>query len=348
MGYMKQARGFLKDGVKFVLNGVTTGKNRSRDAKITLIAIFVLVGVLFSGKFQLDKEKDYVKEDAVEVQENDSEEALNIEIVEELRDFAKNTDMSQWKKYENPWFGFALKFPQNWKAPFVSYASKNVGWEQKISFRRLQVDQDNSYAGFDALVYETKEDENIMNIQEFPDLNEGMVRSEGVCDTIDGHTFETGDYPAEEIYISSGDDCYETGLLFTFTLDEYTYVLLPVKKNGLENFDDQRMEIMTEMPEFFAIASTLESIEIVRKAIPAQKIVTKRITAPKPAVFEKDALGRMVCNKKHDKPGKSKINNKGKIHMDMECCLDPDEYPNPHCYYDPKKYGKYMNKNIPK
>lgn len=50
--------------------------------------------------------------------------------------------------------------------------------------------------------------------------------------------------------------------------------------------------------------------------------------------------GRRVCEKKNDKPAKSK-KGKGK-HMDMECCLDPDEYPNPNCYYSPEKYGKYL------
>jgi hypothetical protein len=50
--------------------------------------------------------------------------------------------------------------------------------------------------------------------------------------------------------------------------------------------------------------------------------------------------GRRVCNHKNDHPSKS---NKGKgKHLDMECCLDPDEYPNPNCYYSPDKYGKYL------
>jgi hypothetical protein len=62
--------------------------------------------------------------------------------------------------------------------------------------------------------------------------------------------------------------------------------------------------------------------------------------APGPYVFEKDSLGRRVCNKSNDKPSKSD-KGKGK-HMDMECCLDPDEYPNPHCYYPLEKYGKYL------
>ena len=50
--------------------------------------------------------------------------------------------------------------------------------------------------------------------------------------------------------------------------------------------------------------------------------------------------GKRVCNKKHDKPSMSEKYDKK--HMDMECCLDPDEYPNPNCYYPPEKYGKYL------
>ncbi len=75
----------------------------------------------------------------------------------------------------------------------------------------------------------------------------------------------------------------------------------------------------------------------------AATLASKRkpaIRAPKPYVFDKDSLGRMVCNKKNDHPGKSDQNKKK--HMDMECCLDPDEIPNPNCYYDPGKYGKYL------
>ncbi len=73
----------------------------------------------------------------------------------------------------------------------------------------------------------------------------------------------------------------------------------------------------------------------------ARKSAVAKSSARMPASFAVSG-GRRVCEKKNDKPGKSKVNNKGKVHMDMECCLDPDEIPNPHCYYDPGKYGKYM------
>jgi hypothetical protein len=63
--------------------------------------------------------------------------------------------------------------------------------------------------------------------------------------------------------------------------------------------------------------------------------------APMPYIYKmKD--GRRVCSTKHDNPGKSRKNKK--THMDMECCLDPDETPNPHCHYPEEKYGKYLKK----
>jgi hypothetical protein len=49
--------------------------------------------------------------------------------------------------------------------------------------------------------------------------------------------------------------------------------------------------------------------------------------------------GKYVCKKKKDYVGKSKKNNKGYLHLDMECCLDPDEYPNPWCTYRPGELG---------
>jgi hypothetical protein len=76
---------------------------------------------------------------------------------------------------------------------------------------------------------------------------------------------------------------------------------------------------------------------------PKPVIYKPRITAPKPlAETKRDGLGRQVCAKENDKPSKSK-KHKGR-NMDMECCLDPDEYPNPWCYYPPEKYGKLLDK----
>lgn len=173
-------------------------------------------------------------------------------------------------------------------------------------------------------------------MDEFPKLQNEELLMEENCKTIDGHLLETGDYPAEEIYVPTDDACYEATLYFTNTRSQYVYNLVPKFKEGWGLAGDPAEEIKSHMPEFFAAASTMELIDIVR---PKPTIVKPKIIAPMPYAY-KTVNGRRVCSVKNDHPSKSD-KHKGK-HMDMECCLDPDEYPNPNCYYDPIKYGKYL------
>lgn len=98
---------------------------------------------------------------------------------------------------------------------------------------------------------------------------------------------------------------------------------------------------------------TMDPVAVGKEAMPMAVSVPAPVNHPeRPVAIRRPAIdapmpksytvvnGKMVCAKKHDKPGKSKKNKKK--HMDMECCLDPDETPNPHCYYPPEKYGKYL------
>jgi hypothetical protein len=55
------------------------------------------------------------------------------------------------------------------------------------------------------------------------------------------------------------------------------------------------------------------------------------VDAPEFASPVKLVGGRGTCIKKKDKGRKSTQNSKG--HIDRECCLDPDEIPNPRCLY---------------
>ncbi len=67
------------------------------------------------------------------------------------------------------------------------------------------------------------------------------------------------------------------------------------------------------------------------KARQAAALARRRAAAPLP-VSAKKVNGKLVCAKKNDKPRKSKENHNG-MHWDRECCLDPDEWPNPWCTY---------------
>ena len=177
---------------------------------------------------------------------------------------------------------------------------------------------------------------NLLKTEEFSLLNKDDAEAVEKCQNLEGHLIETGDYPAEEVYIQPDDICYEPLLFFSFTKGEYIYSIIPIRKDEGSNDFDPRVEMIDNFPEFFVVASTLNPIDIVRPKIIPRPV----IKAPKPAWYKKDSLGRLVCAKKNDKSGKSKQDKKK--HLDMECCLDPDEYPNPWCYYEPKKYGKYL------
>lgn len=92
------------------------------------------------------------------------------------------------------------------------------------------------------------------------------------------------------------------------------------------------------------IANNLPNQPLVKKTAPivsrpklAAGYVAPGIRAGYPLSYKKDAQGRLVCATKNDKPAVSKKDKP--THIDMECCLDPDEIPNPHCYYGSQYQG---------
>lgn len=81
------------------------------------------------------------------------------------------------------------------------------------------------------------------------------------------------------------------------------------------------------------------------KKTPPKKIIIKTLGVSGPILSETRIVnGKNVCKDINDKPKKSKKTKK--IHVDAECCLDPDEIPNSNCYYSPEKYGSLINKYL--
>jgi len=100
-----------------------------------------------------------------------------------------------------------------------------------------------------------------------------------------------------------------------------------------------------------ALASAAKTADSVKnlaiKAAKAKKAAQERAAqaallrnAPVPRAPTKRVNGKRVCEKKNDKSHDSK--KTGKPHMDMECCPDPDEWPNPHCYYTPEQLSRML------
>lgn len=201
----------------------------------------------------------------------------------------------------------------------------------------LSNDAEEKFSGFQVAVYDLNVVKEFSKTAEFPAIKNQELFASGECDNREVYLLEAGEYPAEEIYVPLNDNCYRAVLFFSVVNEGYIYNLSPILKPGMVFEDEPMKELSEDLPEFFEVVAFFENIDIVR---PQKRAVEPKITAPQPVSYKVDEKGRLVCAKKKDKPSKSKQCKKK--HLDMECCLDPDEYPNPHCYYDPEKYGKYL------
>ena len=239
-------------------------------------------------------------------------------------------DTTNWKLYQTQWYGFGIKYPENWNKPVLRVASFKDKWEYRYQFRKQNSEEVGLYNGFDVVVYNLKKTKELFNTDEFPTIKSEELKNQDSCKQIEGHAIENENFSAEQIYVGPDDDCHNPVYFFTLTSGDYIFNIAPIGEDG-DMIIQTRKDMLQNFPEFFVAASTFNITEIKRP----QATVRKTINAPIPIWYEKDAAGRFVCAKKDDHPRKSK-KNKSK-HLDMECCLDPGEYPNPHCYYPPQK-----------
>jgi hypothetical protein len=311
-------------------------KNLIRDLIILGVLVFVLGSFLGANLYLNKKNQGKIAAPTVVEEPLLSKEDAVQKVIKDISEIQAKTDTSAWTPYQNTWYGFTLKYPNTWLDPVVQKAPIGAMWEQKIQFRTGQTEENNPFEGFDVVIYNVAKVREAFNTDEFPKIKSVELGAEADCATIEGHLLETGDYPAEEIYVPINDACYNAALYFSNTRDGYIYNITPKVKDGMGLAGDPAREIASHLPEFYSIASAWSLIDIRRpKPVPPKP----RIAAPMPYIF-RVVNGRRVCSHKNDHPQKSN-QHKGK-HMDMECCLDPDEYPNPNCYYPPDKYGKYL------
>lgn len=299
-------------------------KNLQRDTLIiTTISIGLLILLTINHRQLSQKQTpEILPQPLAEKEENQAE--------------SPTIDTTNWKTYQSAWYGFELKYPDNWNNPQFKNYTKGVKWEYRYQFRKQEITENNPYIGFDVVVYNIHRIKELSNTDEFPTIKNEVLKKQGACQIIEGHLGENENYPAEQIYIDAHDDCYDPAYFYTLTRDNYMYNIVPILLGEKEKTIQSEKEIIENLPEFISASSTFDLIEIKRPKV----IPKKTIDAPMPAWFKKDSLDRLVCAKDNDRPAKS---DKGKKkHLDMECCLDPDEYPNPHCHYPKDKYGKYL------
>lgn len=249
------------------------------------------------------------------------------EAKDKLREFATRPpkaispgDESNWKTYRNQKYGFEIKYPKEWGIPKEEKpADAKLAYEHKIQF----VGGDKA-DGFSVFVYNSsKKSETAPEENPYPNLRK-LTTSELASGTIKNS--------------STGENCSATEVV---NIRKSYYLERVYFKNLNKGKFTYSLVANNISPENYYIFSTFKFKEAV--AAKPRTNTPRRISGRMPADY-KIIGGRLVCSKSNDKPGKSKKNNKGKIHMDMECCLDPDEIPNPNCYYSAAKYGKILSR----
>jgi len=308
-------------------------KNLERDIFIIVCLVFISWLVIYSN---IPKSQERIPE--AKIIEKQPIEVKNIPDEEEIiTNLQLNTDFENWNLYQNQWYGFEIKYPSGWKKPVVSKVIRGSKWDQKYEFRKANKNEDDHYIGYDIVVYNLKKVNKSEDTNEFLKKDQEDFSGALDCQKMTEHILEREEFPAERIFILSGDNCFESALFYNLVGEEYMFNIVPVfEEDGQQKKENLKSDILENFPEFYSAATTLNLIDIKRPKPVLKKPVRKD---PMSHVFKMEN-GKRVCNHKNDHPHKSKQNKKK--HMDMECCLDPDEIPNSNCYYDPKKYGKYL------
>jgi hypothetical protein len=231
---------------------------------------------------------------------------LNTESKLEINKGDQSAQIENQTIYSNQIYGFKIKYPSSWPAPKEENPSAENQWIKKIIFK-----DSSPWEKFYLLVYKNSESK-----AEVDPISWGY-ENEKACS-------------ARKINIIKNYFNYKKENIYEFRKDDYVVKIF--KGEGELNFSDSQFKSSA-----LSFIFQKESIPISRKDHIAQTIVG----AKKPYAYDVVA-GKRVCNKKNDRPGKSD-QHKGK-HMDMECCLDPDEIPNPYCTYSNAKYQKLLAK----
>jgi hypothetical protein len=245
-------------------------------------------------------------------------------------------DTDNWSIYRNQWYGFEIEHPDEWVGlRYKTPNTKNARYEAIYEFRKSNEDND-AYIGFDVSVYSTKKAgaPEISNDIHWLENSSGDI---GSCNFSSEMTLGEINDKFQKISVEKGNLCFEPAYFFSIKKGEFMYDIVPVAKEGVQQSDDPESDVTQNFPEYKDIVTSFKSIPVSR---PKPVVSKPRISARRP-VSAKMVGGKLVCAKKNDHPGKSQNGNKPG-HMDMECCLDPDETPNPWCTYSSQKYQKYL------
>ncbi|KKT72417.1 MAG: hypothetical protein UW66_C0003G0001, partial [Candidatus Moranbacteria bacterium GW2011_GWF1_44_4] len=240
---------------------------------------------------------------------------------------AEPIDTTAWDTYQNKWYGFEIQHPDSWKnnTQYKTATEKSAVYETIYKYRKDSDDASDTFEGYDVKIYPVKK---IKNVESTNDIHkkEGAPDDTSGCELFEEMNFGPEGFYFQKVSVKDDSPCYEPAYFYSLTKGNYIYNIVPAVGESGERFSDPEKETNRRFPEYKEAVNSFKFIQIVRPQAKARP----KITAKRP-VSAKVVGGKLVCAKKNDKPRKSKRNKPG--HMDMECCLDPDEIPNPWCTY---------------
>ncbi len=236
-------------------------------------------------------------------------------------------DITEWDTYQNKWYGFEIDHPDAWKnnIQYRQANEKSARYETMYKFRKSDPGEEDIFIGYDVVIYLKRKVENIESTNDVHKKEDAPEDLRG-CDISESEIIGEEKQVFWKVSIADDNPCYEPAYFYSLEKGDYIYNIVPAINEKKEKFDNPGEMTALHFPEYKTAVETFEFIPIVRPK-PKPKPV---ITAKRP-VSAKLVNGKLVCAKKNDKPKKSDKNPPG--HMDMECCLDPDEVPNPWCTY---------------
>jgi hypothetical protein len=236
----------------------------------------------------------------------------------------ETVDTTSWDTYRNQWYGFEVGHPDSWtNMQYKSAMEKSARYETIYKFRKNTEGEDDIFFGYDVVVYSIKK---IHDIDKTNEIRKKDDSPEDISECSFSKEADSEEVSNQYQKVSIGDDnpCFEPAYFYSVSEGNYIYNIVPALKDDTEKFSNPEENVNKNLPEFKEAVDSFKLIPIVR---PKPK---PTITARRP-ISAKIVGGKLVCAIKNDKPHKSDNNKPG--HLDLECCLDPDERPNPWCTY---------------
>ena len=126
---------------KFALrNFLRREENLVRDIVIVAIILALLAVFVMNLSQSLFRQTEEKERQAVETPE--------LEI--------PTLDTTNWKAYQSQSYAFKLKYPDDWQKPMLQPALRGAKWEYKYQFRKNETNENDSYIGFDVVVYNVR------------------------------------------------------------------------------------------------------------------------------------------------------------------------------------------------